>query len=315
MGTLIARRLLALVPLLVLVSFFVFILIALVPGDASVTLAGGENATPERIAEVREELHLDESIVQQYGRWLGDAVQGDLGDSLYGRTAVTADIAERLPITLGLAGAALLVGLLVGVPLGILSAMRPAGAVDKVSRFGTTLGISIPGYWLAIILVVLFAVDLRLLPPSGYVPFFENPLGWLEHIALPALALGTWTAASLSRQLRAALIDVLDTNYVRTAWAKGGSTRLIVVKHALKNAAIPVVTILALQIGYLIGSTVIIEEIFTIPGMGPYFLRAVISFDVPVIQGVVLVFVLAALLLSTLADITYGFLNPKVRVS
>ncbi len=314
MGTLIARRLLALVPLLILVSFFVFILITLVPGDASVELAGGENATPERIAEVRQELHLDEPVFQQYGRWLGNAVQGDLGHSLYARTSVSQDIAERLPITLSLVAAALLVGLLVGVPLGILAAMRPAGAVDKASRFGTTLGISIPEYWLAIILVVLFAVDLRVLPPSGYVPFFEDPLGWLEHIVLPAVALGTWSAASLSRQLRAALIDVLDTNYVRTAWAKGGSTRVIVVKHALKNAAIPVVTILALQIGFLMGGTVIIEEIFTIPGMGPYFLRGVISFDVPVIQGVVLVFVLAALLLSTLADITYGFLNPKVRV-
>lgn len=314
MGTLIARRLLAFVPLLLIVSFFVFILIALVPGDASVTLAGGENATPEKIERVREELHLDESIFQQYARWLADAVQGDLGDSLFSGVAVTHDIGERLPVTLGLVGAALMVGLLVGVPLGILSALRPGAVVDKGSRFVMTLGISIPGYWLAIILVVLFAVDLRLLPPSGYVPFFESPLGWLEHTILPAIALGTWSATSLSRQLRAALIDVLDTNYVRTAWAKGGSTRLIVVKHALKNAAIPIVTILALQIGFLIGSTVIIEQIFSIPGMGPYFLRAVTSFDVPVIQGVVLIFVLSALLMSTLADITYGFLNPKVRV-
>jgi peptide/nickel transport system permease protein len=310
----IARRLIALVPLLVIVSFVVFVLIALVPGDASVTLAGGENATPEKIEAVREQLHLDESIFQQYGRWLVDAVQGDLGDSLFSGVPVTESIGKRLPVTLGLVGAALFVGVIVGVPLGIVSALRPGSAVDKSSRFVTTLGISIPGYWLAIILVVLFAVDLSVLPSSGYVPFFEDPLGWLEHVVMPAIALGTWSAASLSRQLRAALIDVLDTNYIRTAWAKGGGTRLVVVKHALKNAAIPVVTILALQIGFLIGSTVVIEQIFSIPGMGPYFLRAVTSFDVPAIQGVVLIFVLAALLLSTLADIAYGFLNPKVRV-
>jgi peptide/nickel transport system permease protein len=314
MGTLILRRLLSLIPLLLLVSFGVFVLVALVPGDAATTLAGGENATPERVAAVREQLHLDDPLVSQYGRWLGNAVQGDLGESLFSHVPVVDDIRDRFPITLGLALAALAVGLLIGIPVGVLSALRPGRPVDKASRVGTSLAIAIPNYWLAIELVVLFAVTWKWLPPSGYVKFTEDPRGWLEHIILPAIALGVWSAASLARQLRASLIDALDTRYVRTAWAKGASTRRVVLKHAMKNAAIPVVTVLGLQIGFLLGGTVIIEQIFSIPGMGPYFIRAVTSFDVPVIQGVAIVFVLITVALSLLVDISYGLLDPRVRV-
>jgi peptide/nickel transport system permease protein len=314
MGTLILRRLLSLVPLLLLVSFGVFVLVALVPGDAATTLAGGENATPERVAAVRDQLHLDDPLVSQYGRWLGNAVQGDLGESLFSHVPVVDDIRDRFPITLGLALAALVVGLLIGIPVGVFSALRPGRPVDKASRVGTSLAIAIPNYWLAIELVVLFAVTWKWLPPSGYVKFTEDPWGWLEHIVLPAIALGVWSAASLARQLRASLIDALDTRYVRTAWAKGASTRRVVLKHAMKNAAIPVVTVLGLQIGFLLGGTVIIEQIFSIPGMGPYFIRAVTSFDVPVIQGVAIVFVLITVALSLLVDISYGLLDPRVRV-
>jgi peptide/nickel transport system permease protein len=314
MGALILRRLLSLIPLLLLVSFGVYLLVALVPGDAAITLAGGENATPEKIAEVRAELHLDDPLVSQYGRWLGNAVQGDLGTSLYSHVSVSDDIRDRLPVTVGLVLAALFVGLVIGVPLGVLSALRPGGAIDKSSRLGTSVAIAIPNYWLAIELVVLFAVTWKLLPASGYVPFSENPSEWLRHIALPAVALGVWSAASLARQLRASLIDSLDTRYVRTAWAKGAGTTRVVLKHAMKNAAIPVVTVLGLQVGYLLGGTVIVEQIFSIPGLGPYFIRAVTSFDVPAIQGVAIVFVLIAVTLSLLVDISYGLLDPRVRV-
>jgi peptide/nickel transport system permease protein len=314
LGTLILRRLFSLIPLLLLVSFGVFMLTALVPGDAATTLAGGENATPERIAAVRAELHLDDPLVDQYGRWLGNAVQGDFGDSLFSHVSVIDDVRDRFPITLGLALAALVVGLTIGVPLGVLSALRPGRSVDKASRVGTSLAIAIPNYWLAIELVVLFAVTWRLLPPSGYVKFTDDPAEWLRHIALPAVALGVWSAASLARQLRASLIDALDARYVRTAWAKGAGTRRVVLKHAMKNAAIPVVTVLGLQIGFLLGGTVIIEQIFSIPGLGPYFIRAVTSFDVPVIQGVAIVFVLITVVLSLLVDISYGLLDPRVRV-
>jgi peptide/nickel transport system permease protein len=314
MGALLLRRLLSLIPLLLLVSFGVYLLVALVPGDASVTLAGGESATPERIAEVRSQLHLDDPLLEQYGRWLGDSVQGDLGHSLFTHVPVSEDIADRVPITLGLVLAALVVGLMLGVPLGVVSALRPGRAVDGAARAGTSVALAIPNYWLAIELVVLFAVTWKLLPPSGYVKFTDDPVEWLRHIALPAVALGVWSAASLARQLRASLIDALDSRYVRTAWAKGSGTSRVVLKHAMKNAAIPVVTVLGLQIGFLLGGTVIIEQIFSIPGLGPYFIRGVTALDVPVIQGVAIVFVLFTVVLSLLVDISYGILDPRVRV-
>jgi peptide/nickel transport system permease protein len=314
MGTLILRRLLSLIPLLLLVSFGVFMLISLVPGDAAVTLAGGENATPQRVAEVRAELHLDEPTASQYGRWLGGAVQGDLGRSLFSHVSVSKDIEDRFPITLGLVLAALAIGLVVGIPLGVVSALRPGRAVDKTARSGTSVALAIPSYWLGIELVVLFAVKWHVLPASGYVAFSDDPLEWGRHILLPAFALGAWSAASLARQLRASLVDALDTRYVRTAWAKGARTSGVVLRHAMKNAAIPVVTVLGLQVGFLLGGTVIIEQIFSIPGLGPYFIRGVTSFDVPVIQGVAIVFVLITVVLSLLVDISYGFLDPRVRV-
>jgi peptide/nickel transport system permease protein len=314
MARLIGRRLLATVPILLIVSFLVFGLIALVPGDAAVTLAGGQNATRERIAEVRDQLHLDEPFIAQYGRWLGDAVQGDLGTSLYSGEPVSDDIARKFPITLGLVLAAMVVALLLGTPLGVLSALRPGSWVDRGSRAGASLGLAIPGFWLAVELVALFAVTWKLLPPSGYEGITKDPVQWLRYITLPAVALGIVAAASLARQLRAALIDALDTQYARTAWAKGAPTRTVVLKHALKNAAIPAVTVLGLQFGFLIGGSVIIEEIFSIPGIGPYFIHAVTSFDVPVIQGVTLLFTFVAIGTSLLVDLSYGLLNPKVRV-
>jgi peptide/nickel transport system permease protein len=314
MGALLLRRLLSLIPLLLLVSFGVYLLVALVPGDASVTLAGGQSATPERIAAVRSQLHLDEPLVEQYGRWLGGAVHGDLGDSLFSHVPVSEDIADRVPITVGLVFASLVVGLLFGIPIGVVSALRPGRAVDGAARAGTSVALAIPNYWLAIELVVLFAVTWKWLPPSGYVKFTDDPVEWLRHITLPAIALGVWSAASLARQLRASLIDALDSRYVRTAWAKGAGTTRVVLKHAMKNAAIPVVTVLGLQIGFLLGGTVIIEQIFSIPGLGPYFIRGVTALDVPVIQGVAIVFVLFTVVLSLLVDISYGLLDPRVRV-
>src|SRR5690242_6606421 len=185
MGALLLRRLFSLIPLLLLVSFGVFVLVAMVPGDAATTLAGGESATPERIAEVKTQLHLDEPLLQQYGRWLGDAVQGDLGHSLFTKTPVAEDIADRLPPTLGLVFAALVVGLLIGIPLGVASALRPGRVVDGASRVATGVGLAVPNYWLAIELVVLFAVTWKLLPPSGYEKFTEDPVEWLRHMILP----------------------------------------------------------------------------------------------------------------------------------
>ena len=308
------RRLAAVIPILVLVSFGVFLLVSLVPGDAAVTLAGGQNATPDSIAQVRSELHLNDPLVTQYRRWVSHAVRLDFGQSIEDRTSVTHELRSRFPVTLSLVAAATLISLLIGVPLGIISGLRPGGAADRLSRATVSLGVAVPNFWLAVVLVAVFAVHWRLLPPSGFTRITDSPLGWLRHILLPAIALGVASAASLARQLRSELIDVLDQSYIRTAWAKGARSRRVVGKHALKNAAIPAVTILGLQIGYLLGGAVIVEQIFSLPGLGTYFIRGVLSSDVPVIQGVTVLFVLVQLVMSLAVDVAYGALNPKVRV-
>jgi peptide/nickel transport system permease protein len=314
MKGLIGRRLLALVPILLLVSFGVFLLVSLVPGDAAVTLAGGENATPASIAQVRAQLHLNEPLASQYWDWLSHAAHLDFGTSIEDGTSVSTNLRSRVPVTLGLVIAATVVSLLIGVPLGIISGLRPGGGADRAARLTASLGVAVPNFWLAVVLVAVFSVHWHLLPPSGYAAFTASPTAWARHMVLPAVALGVASATALARQLRAELVDVLDETYIRTAWAKGATSRLVVAKHALKNAAIPAITILGLQIGYLLGGAVIVEQIFALPGLGTYFIRGVLSSDLPVIQGVTIVFVLAQLTMSLLVDLSYGLLNPKVRV-
>jgi peptide/nickel transport system permease protein len=312
---LVLRRILAALPILFITSIGVFLLASLVPGDAATTLAGGQNASQEQIAQVRKDLHLNDPLLVQYGRWLGKASHFDLGKSLYSKNSVASEIKHRLPVTLSLALASLLVALLLGVPLGIISGVRRGSRYDQGARIVSTLGVAIPSFCLAIGFIVLFAVNHRILPPAGYVPLTESPVRFVRYMALPALTLGIGLAASIARQLRGSLIDVLDSNYVRVAWAKGAPPRVVVAKHALKNAAIPALTVLGLQFAYLLGGTVIIEQIFSIPGLGNLMLRSITGSDLPVIQGLALVFVIGQLTMSLLVDIGYGFLNPKVRAT
>jgi len=207
------------------------------------------------------------------------------------------------------------VSLFVGIPLGIVSGVRPGGSVDGGARTFSTLGLAVPSFWLAIILVAIFAVHWKIFPPTGYTSITSSFTGWLTDITLPAVTLGLLVGATLARQLRASLIDVLDTPYVRTAWAKGGTRRTVLFGHALKNASMPVVTIFGIQIGYLLGGAVIVEQIFALPGLGPYMLSGITDHDLPVVQGVAIVFVLFQMTMSLLVDISYGYLNPKVRVA
>jgi peptide/nickel transport system permease protein len=316
----IARRVLSLIPVLLVVTFVVFLLVELVPGDAAQSVAGGANATPEKIAEVREELGLDRPVLERYVDWLGDAVQLDFGKSYasYNNVAapsVAEEIEERVPVSLGLALAGLLVAVVIGIPLGILAGMRPGGVVDRLSVTGTSFGLAIPNFVLAFFLIQVFALSLDWFPAQGYTKFSDDPAAWLESIALPAISLGVLAAASVARQTRAALIDVLQSNYVRTAFAVGTGTRRTVVKYAFKNASIPTVTVLGLQLAGLIGGVVIIEQIFVIPGLGTYMLRALTLPDVPVIQAVTVTFVVIYVLLNLSVDISYGYLNPRVRAS
>ena len=312
---LLLRRLAAFVPVLLLVSFGVFMLVGLVPGDPAVTLAGGANATPAGIAAVRAQLHLNDPLIVQYARWLAGLVHLNLGRSLITGLPVGHDITTRLPVTLSLVVAATVVALIVGVPLGIVSGTRPGGLADTASRVVSSLGIAVPNFWLALLMVSLLAVRWGLFPPTGFVAVTSSPVQWLHDIVLPAVALGVVPAASVARQLRAGLIDVMGAGYVRTAWSKGLGSTSIIVRHALRNAAIPVVTVLGIQIGYLLGGAVIIEEIFAIPGLGTYMLNGITSHDLPVVQGVALVFVVFQMGMSLVVDLSYGLLNPKVRVS
>jgi peptide/nickel transport system permease protein len=302
------------VPVLFLVSIGVFMLVALVPGDAAVTLAGGRSATPAAIAHVRQELHLNDPLIVQYGRWLWGVLHLNLGASLVTGVPVTHELASRLPVTLSLVVASAIVALVIGVPLGILAGMRPGSLRDSSARVISSLGIAIPNFWLAVILVSLFAVKWRLVPPTGFVPIQQSFTGWLRDVTLPAITLGFVISADVARQLRGALVEVMDTNYIRTVWAKGGNSRMVM-RHGLRNAAIPAVTVFGVDIGYLLGGTLIIEQIFAIPGLGTYMFSGITSHDLPVVQGVALVFVIFAMAMSLLVDITYGYLNPKVRVA
>lgn len=316
MLTFLVRRVLSLIPILLLVTFGVFMLISLVPGDPAVTIASvGGNPNPETVERLREELHLSDPTIVRYFRWLSDAVRFDFGDSYTTSRPVIDDITSRFPVTASVAVAAITVGIVVGLPLGLVSGMRPGGLSDRVSRAFASLGVSVPSFWLGIMLVLLFAVKLGWLPAGGFVRVTESPLGWLETVALPAITLGFGVFAVFARQLRTGLVDVLNSKYVQAAWARGGTPARVVGKHALKNAAIAPITVLGLQFGALLGGTVIVEQIFSIPGIGPYMLRAITTYDMPVVQGVTLVFVLTQVTLSLVIDVVYGFLNPKIRVN
>ncbi len=311
----ILRRAVTMVPVLLLVSLLVFGLMALLPGDPAVTIAGGPNASLERIESVREQLGLNDPFFVQYFRWLGEALQFNFGESLVTGKSVSAGIVTALPATLSISIGAIIFGIVIGVPVGVLSGMRAGSSLDRSLIFGAVLGIAIPNFWLAMLLVLLFGITLAWLPAVGYVQFAADPIEWLRTITMPSIALGTFIAASLARQIRGELSEVMQRSYIRTAWAKGAAPRRVVLKHAMKNAAIPAVTVLGVQLGGLLGGTVIIEQIFALPGLGTYLLGAITATDMPIIMGVTTIFVIVYMVVSLLMDVVYAILNPKVRIS
>lgn len=312
MLSLIARRLLAVVPLLLLVTFMTYGMILLIPGDPAIAIAG-ENATPAMIEQTRERLGLNDPFLVQYGRWIGDAVQGDLGTSLFSSRTVRGAIVERLPVTLGLTAAALTLALLVAVPAGTLAALKRGTWLDRFTTMSATMGVAMPNFWLGLLLVLLFAIQNPWFPATGYRPITDGVGEWAQHVFLPAVALGAAACAELTRQLRSAVVDVLDQDYVRTARAKGLRSPRVVGKHVLKNAAVPVVTVLGLQVTRLLGGAVIIEQVFAIPGIGQLAVSSVFNRDVPMILGVVLVAAVLAVFVNLVVDISYSWFNPKVR--
>ncbi len=309
---LLLRRLALTIPIVVLASFLVFGLILLVPGDPAITLAG-DNATEEQIQAIRDRLGLEDPILVQYERWASDAVTGDLGESLYSGRSVTKSIGERLPVTLSLAGLSIVIAILIAVPAGIIAAVRRGSWVDSAATVGASLGLAMPNFWLGAVLALIFALRLGWLPATGYIPFGENPVDWLRHLLLPAVTLGAAAAAETTRQLRSSLSDVLAQDYIRTARAAGIRSRVVVLKHALKNATMPVITVMGFQVAFLLGGSVIVEQLFALPGLGGLAIRAVLDRDLPVIQGVVLFTTILVVTINLGVDLLYGWLNPKVR--
>eukprot|EP00873_Tetraselmis_striata_P005126 jgi/Tetstr1/425390/TSEL_015837.t1 len=297
----ILRRLLIALPTLVLVSIFVFTLQKLLPGDPALVLAG-EERDPETLAFIREKYHLNEPILYQYFYWVGGLLQGDLGISLRTNQPVLTLIADKLPVTIQLAVMAMIIAMVIGIPAGILSAVKKGGPVDYIANFLALSGLSIPNFWLGIMLILLVSVNLGWLPASGYESIFVDPVRSLETMIMPAFVLGTALAATLMRHTRSAMLGVLKADYVRTARAKGLSERVVVIKHAFRNALLPVVTLGALLFGELLAGAVLTEQIFTIPGFGKLIVDAVFTRDYAVVQGVVLCTAAGFILMNLIAD-------------
>ncbi len=308
----VVRRLAQVVPVLVFASVVVFLMIYLIPGDPALAVLGGE-ARPEQVEAMRKQMGLDRPLAVQYGRWLGRVAQGDLGVSFINSYPVWSLIGLKLPATLALAAGALTVALLISLPLGILAAVRQGSWVDRLAIGFTALGLSVPTFWLGVLLVLLFSLRLQWLPASGYVPLFTRPALSLQHLLMPSLTLGIAIAAILTRFVRTAMLEVIHQDYVRTARAKGLPEGRVVMRHALKNAFIPVLTVIALQVGNLLGGAVITESIFDYPGVGQLILYAVTTKDYTVVQGTLLLLVFAFVCINLLTDVAYAILDPRVR--
>jgi len=308
----VAKRLLIAIPSLLIASLIVFTLPRLIPGDA-VQLMLAEKAYAKDVAELRAKLGLDRPLYVQYVEWAGRALRGDLGESLWTRRPVLDEIAQRLPVTLTLASLALAFALLIAIPVGVISAARQDSLADFVARSAAILGLSVPGFWLATLLIVLPAIWWGWRPVGDFVEFSRDPLGYVRQIVLPAAVLGIAASAALMRLTRGMLLEVLRQDYVRTAWAKGLAERGIVLKHGLRNAIIPVVTLLGTQLPQIIGGTVVIETVFGLPGMSRFLFDAINQRDYPVIQGVNLLVVSTVVLINLAVDALYAVLDPRIR--
>lgn len=309
----VVSRFLGAIPLLVIVSLLVFLLIDLMPGDAAVALAG-ENASAAQIDQTRERLGLNDPFLLRYVGWLVDATHGDLGQSLYSSQGVTEMILERLPVTASIASLAMLITVAVGLPLGIVAARRPNSAMDRVLSMFAAISMALPPFVLGLLLVVVFAVSLSWLPPTGYVGLAEGGPGeWLRSILLPSIAIAAVPIAELSRQTRGALVDTLNMDYIRTIRAKGLGERQVVLRHALKNAGVPIATVLGIQVNRVLAGSVTVEFVFAVPGFGALAVMAVTQRDVPMILGVVMISAVIVVVVNVITDLSYGIFNPRLR--
>lgn len=312
MGAYILRRLLSLLPVLLLVSVLAFLLVHLTPGDPVTTILG-EDATQSEIERVRHQLGLDRPLYEQYVVWLLNAVRGDLGQSLFINQPVTSMIVQRLEPTLLLAGVAFIFTLVIGIPAGVVAAIKRNTAADQSLMLVALLGVSMPNFWLGLNLILLFGVFLGWFPTGGYTPLGESIVGAIRSVILPAFALGVSQAALVARMTRASMLEVLQTDYVRTARAKGLPARLVYIRHGLKNALLPTITVLGVVMTVLVGGTVVTETVFTMPGAGRLVVNSVLRRDYPVVQGAILMVAVAYVLINLLVDIIYVYIDPRIR--
>jgi len=299
---------------LFVISLIVFTGVRMIPGDPA-RVMGGTESDEAGLAEIRAKYGLDDPLAVQYLRWLRLAASGDLGESIRTRESVVRTVARKLPITIELAFLSLLVAVGIAIPVGVLSAVRRNSVWDFLANGASLCGLSVPSFWLGIMLILFFSVRLGVLPASGFVPLWEDPLANLKRMVMPAFVLGVALTAVLMRQTRNSMIEILSADYIRTARAKGLAGRAVVFRHAIRNGLIPVVTILGLQMGALMGGAVVTEQIFVVPGFGRLIVEAVFTRDYPLVQGVVLITASSYVLINLLVDVSYTILDPRIRVA
>jgi len=308
----ITRRLLSMLPVMAIVALFVFLLLHLAPGDPAAIMAG-DNATPDNIAQIRQKLGLDEPIWKQFVVWVASLAQGNLGNSMFWGDPVTTLIAQRAEPTISLAATTIAVAVIIAVFLGVVAAANAGSFIDRFVMGFAVMGFSVPVFVVGYLLIFLFAIELKWLPVQGYTPIAEGVLPWLRNLVLPSVALGLAYVALIARITRATMLDVLSEDYMRTARAKGVASTPLLLKHALKNAAVPIVTVIGIGVALLIGGVVITETVFNIPGIGRLVVDAIARRDYPIIQGVIMVFSGVYVLVNLLVDLSYTFFDPRIR--
>jgi peptide/nickel transport system permease protein len=306
------RRILATIPVMFVVAVFVFLLLHLSPGDPAAIIAG-DNATADNIAQIRERLGLDDPLLHQFGRWFWALLQGDLGVSMFSNVPVSELILQRLEPTLSLALLSITFAVVIAVAAGVIAAWKAGGAIDRFVMGFAVFGFSVPVFVVGYLMIFLFAIELRWLPVQGYQPLENGLLPWLRHLTMPAIALGLAYVALIARITRASMLEVLAEDYVRTARAKGVATPPLLLKHALKNAAVPIVTVIGIGIALLISGVVITETVFNIPGIGRLTVDAINKRDYPIIQGVIIVFAGVYVLINLAVDLMYTLFDPRIR--
>jgi peptide/nickel transport system permease protein len=307
-------RLLALAPMLLALSIASFALVHVIPADPALVMMGGEGTT-QAVEELRRQLGLDRPLHVRYLEWLGRIAQGDLGQSLYNRTQVSEELLWRMPTTLSLVTLALLLSIAIGIPAGLVSAAFRNSWVDHAARLLTLVSLSLPSFWLGLMLIILFSLWLNVLPIVGYEPITQGFWKAIPFLVLPSLSLGAYLAALLTRLTRSSMLEVLNQDYVRTARAKGLRDRVVLMRHALRNALIPIVTVIGINVGILLGGSAVVETVFVLPGVGQLVVRSLYNRDLPVIQGLILYVAVVYVVINLVVDVLYTYLDPRLRPS